>query len=114
MLQDTPRRTKTYKTHSRTRTSRTHRIARISSTNKSNYGPASPTTDQDIFSSGFYEQSYYRDLEQIEFSYRGELDYPASTSEATLYSPEDSEYGEAAQCRAAIHRPVVSTAKEAA
>ena len=43
-----------------------------------------------------------RDLEQIECSYRGELDYPASTSKAALYSLEDSEYGDAAHCRAAL------------
>ena len=43
-----------------------------------------------------------------------ELDFPASTSEAALNSPEDSEYGDAAYCRAALHRPVASPANEAA
>ena len=52
-----------------------------------------------------------RDLEQIECSYR-ELDYPTSTSEAALYSPEDSEYGDVANCRATLHRPVVESTSE--
>ena len=30
------------------------------------------------------------DAEQLEYSYRGELDYPASAAQAALYSPEDS------------------------
>ena len=37
-----------------------HRKTRISRANKSNYRPASPTTDQDIFFSWFCEQSYWR------------------------------------------------------
>ena len=54
------------------------------------------------------------DLEQMECSYGGELHYPASTAEAALYSPEDSEYRDTAHCRATLHRPVVSPAKAAA
>jgi hypothetical protein len=30
------------------------------------------------------------DAEQLEHSYRGELDYPASAAQAAQYSPEDS------------------------
>ena len=52
------------------------------------------------------------DLEQLECSNRGELDYPASTSEAVLYSPEDPEYREAAHRRAALPRPVVKPVTE--
>ena len=33
------------------------------------------------------------DTEQLEYLYRGELDYPASASEAALYSSEDSMQG---------------------
>ena len=51
-------------------------------------------------------------MKQIECSYRGELDSPASTPEAGLYSPDASGYGDAAHCRAALHRPVASPAKE--
>ena len=51
-------------------------------------------------------------MKQIECLYRGELDYPASTPEAGLYSPDASGYGDAAHCRAALHRPVASPAKE--
>ena len=47
-------------------------------------------------------------------SYRGELYYPASTSEAALYSSEDYGYEVAAHFTAALHTPVVSPAKEAA
>ena len=52
------------------------------------------------------------DLKQLECSYRGELDYPASTSEAALNSPEDPEYGDTAHCRATLYRPVVEPAAE--
>jgi len=38
----------------------TYRRTRISRANMSNYKQPSPTTDQDIFSSWFYEQSYWR------------------------------------------------------
>ena len=55
-----------------------------------------------------------RDWKQIECSYRGELDYLDSTSEAALHFSEDYGYGDAAHCRTAFHRPVVSPAKEAA
>ena len=46
--------------------------------------------------------------------YRGKLDFPASTSEAALNSPEDSEYGDAAHCRAALYRTDASPVKKAA
>jgi len=46
--------------------------------------------------------------------YRGELDFPASTQETARYSPEDFKYGDAAHCRAALHRPDVSPAEETA
>ena len=52
------RRTSTSRTLRRARTSRTYKRTRISKANKSNNSRASPTTGQDIFSSGFYEQSY--------------------------------------------------------
>ena len=55
----------------------------------------SPTTDQPVqLQTKIYSQagSINRatgDLEQLECSYREELDYPASTSEAALYSSEE-------------------------
>ena len=52
------------------------------------------------------------DLEQLECSYRGELDFLASTSEAALDSPDSTEYGDTAHCRATLHRPVVESAAE--
>ena len=42
--------------------------------------------------------------------YRRELDYLASSSEAALYSLEDPVYGDAAHCKAALHRPVMEPA----
>ena len=45
-------------------------------------------------------------------SFCTELYNTDSTSEAALYSPDDLEYGDAANCRAALHRPVVESAVE--
>ena len=56
-----------------------------------------------------------RDMEQIECSYREELDYPPpSTSEAALLISEDSGLRDTAHCRAALRRPVASPANEGA
>ena len=80
-------------------------------------GQTSPTTIQPVqLQSKIYSLvgSMNRatgDLEQIVFV-QGELDYPASISQAAQYSPEDSEYGDGAHCRAAFHRPVVESIAE--
>ena len=58
-------------------------------------GQISPTTYQTvqlqskIYSPAGSINTATGDMEQLECQYRGELDYPASTSEAALYSPED-------------------------
>ena len=58
-------------------------------------GHTSPTTNQlvqprsRIYSPAGSINRATGDLEQLECSYRGELDYPASTSEAALYSSEE-------------------------
>ena len=107
----THRITKTSRTHRktrRTRTSRTHRITRISRThnrarffrtyrktkisraNKSNSRPASPTQTK-IYSQADSMNRATEDVDQLECSYRGELDYLASTSEDALYFLGDPE-----------------------
>ena len=62
-------------------------------------GHISPNTDQPIqLQTKIYTPAGFLNratggLEQLECSNRGELDYPASTYEAALYSPEDFMHG---------------------
>ena len=78
-------------------------------------GQKSPTTDQDQFSSWFYEQSYWRlGAARVFEQMRTRLpsQYIRGCSILFRDAPEDPKYGDAAHCGASLHRPVVEPIAE--